>query len=96
MPLRMPTKKKSLALQLQCSSTTRDMFDAVLQNLKGQINRKYEDYLDIAKGMGHLESGSGDIQQQLDVKRIERIDEELMRLENDQLKAEIGAAQTKT
>jgi hypothetical protein len=56
--------------------------------LNAQIKRKYEDYLDIAKGMNHAESGSGDIQQQLDVKRLERIDEELMRLEGDQVKAE--------
>jgi hypothetical protein len=74
-------KEKSLQL------TRRDMLELSLRNLNTDIKRKYEDYLDIAKGMGKSQ-GSKDIQQQLDIKRMDRIDEELAQLEREQLKIE--------
>jgi succinoglycan biosynthesis transport protein ExoP len=67
----------------------RDMLERSLQNLNGEIKRKYEDYLDIAKGLGQVEGSTG-IQQQLDTKRLDRIDEELAQLERELLKIEIG------
>jgi hypothetical protein len=86
-------KKEVLGSETARQLSQRDMLERSLQNLNSEIKRKYEDYLDIAKGMNHPESGSGDIQQQLDVKRLERIDEELMRLEGDQVKAENSGAE---
>jgi len=91
-PLRRPTKRKFSAPKLRDNFHSATCWRRSLQNLNSEIKRKYEDYLDIAKGMNHPESGSGDIQQRLDVKRLERINEELMRLEGDQVKAEISGA----
>ena len=69
--------------------TMRDMLERSLQNLNAEIKRKYEDYLDIAKGMGQAD-GENDFQRQLDLKRMDRIDEELAQLEREQLRIEIG------
>ncbi len=68
----------------------RDLLEKSLLNLNAEIKRKYEDYLDIAKGMGKVE-GSNDFEQQLGIKRLERIDEELAQLERDQLKSDTGS-----
>jgi hypothetical protein len=86
-------KKEVLGAETSRQLSQRDMLERSLQNLNAQIKRKYEDYLDIAKGMNRPESGSGDILQQLDVKRLQAMDEELMRLEGDQVKAEISGAE---
>jgi succinoglycan biosynthesis transport protein ExoP len=69
--------------------TIRDMLEHSLQNLNAEIKRKYEDYLDIAKGMGKPTDGN-EFQRQLDLKRMDRIDEELAQLEREQLKIENG------
>jgi hypothetical protein len=66
-----------------------DMLERSLQNLQGEIKRKSEDYLDIAKGMGRATDGD-DFHRQLDLKRMVRMDEELAQLERDKLKMEIG------
>ena len=66
------------------------MLERSLQNLHGEIKRKSEDYLDIAKGMGHPEAGN-DIQSQLDIKRLDRVDEELAQLEREQLRIDSGS-----
>jgi hypothetical protein len=68
----------------------RDMLERSLQNLHSEIKRKSEDYLDIAKGMGRPESGN-DIQSQLDIKRLDRVDEELAQLEREQLRIDSGS-----
>ncbi len=76
-------KKQSLRL------TTRDMLERSLQNLNAELRRKYEDYHDIAKGMGKP-TDENDFHRQLDLKRMDRIDEELAQLERDKLKTEVG------
>lgn len=68
----------------------RDMLERSLQNLQTEIKRKSEDYLDIAKGMGRPE-GDGDFPTQLDMKRLDRIDEELAQLEREQLRIDSGS-----
>jgi hypothetical protein len=67
-----------------------DMLERSLQNLQAEIKRKSEDYLDIAKGMGRPE-GNHDFQIQLDIKRMDRIDEELAQLEREQLRIDSGS-----
>lgn len=67
-----------------------DMVERSLQNLQAEIKRKSEDYLDIAKGMGRPE-GNNDFQSQLDIKRMDRIDEELAQLERQQLRIDSGS-----
>jgi hypothetical protein len=67
-----------------------DMLERSLQNLQVEIKRKSEDYLDIAKGMGRPE-GNHDFQIQLDIKRMDRIDEELAQLEREQLRVDSGS-----
>jgi succinoglycan biosynthesis transport protein ExoP len=68
----------------------RDMMERTLQNLNGDIKRKLEDYLDIAKGMDKP-TGEKDFRTQLDLKRMDRIDEELAQLDRDKLKMEISS-----
>jgi len=82
-------KREVLAKELARKMNIRDMVERSLQNLNSEIKRKYEDFLDIAKGMGKP-NGENDFQRQLDLKRMDRIDEELAQLERDKLKVEIG------
>jgi polysaccharide biosynthesis transport protein len=82
-------KKEVLGKEQSLRLNVRDMLERSLQNLNSEIKRKYEDYLDIAKGMGKP-TDENDFHRQLDLKRMERIDEELAQLERDKLKMEIG------
>jgi succinoglycan biosynthesis transport protein ExoP len=66
-----------------------DMLERSLQTLNAEIKRKFEDYVDIAKGMGRAD-GDIDPQMQIDMKRMERIDEELAQLEREQLRISTG------
>jgi Tfp pilus assembly protein PilO len=54
-----------------------------VQNLSAESKRKWEDYLDIAQGMENLDDGGQKALQQFDLKRLDRIDEQLMRLEGE-------------
>jgi succinoglycan biosynthesis transport protein ExoP len=69
----------------------RDMLEHSLRDLNSELKRKYEDYLDIAKGMGVALSDSDktDVQQQINLKRLDRIDEEVAHLEREQLRSDI-------
>lgn len=82
--------KEVLGAEKSRHLSQRDLLEKSLLNLNAEIKRKYEDYLDIAKGMGKVE-GSNDFEQQLGIKRLERIDEELAQLERDQLKSDTGS-----
>ena len=82
-------KNEVLGAEKSRHLSQRDMLERSRQNLNGEIKRKYEDYLDIAKGMGKPD-GEDDFQRQLDLKRMERIDDELAQLERDKLKMEIS------
>jgi hypothetical protein len=66
-----------------------DMLERSLQNLNAEIKRKFEDYIDIAKGMGRAD-GDIDPEMQIDLKRMERMDEELAQLERGQLRIATG------
>jgi beta-lactamase regulating signal transducer with metallopeptidase domain len=68
--------------------TTRDLVAQMQKKLKDELTRKMEDYHDIAREAGGVDSGPGQVAQQLDIRRLERIEEELLRLENDQLELE--------
>ncbi|MEX2310383.1 MAG: hypothetical protein WD738_22640 [Pirellulales bacterium] len=67
---------------------SRDLFARSLENLKKQTDRNYREYLDIAREAGRAESGSGQVLQEIDMKRLDRVETELLRLENEQLQAE--------
>ena len=82
-------KKEVLGNEQSLRLNIRDMLERSLQNLNAEIKRKYEDYLDIAKGMGKPTDGN-DFHRQLDLKRMDRMDEELAQLERDKLKMDIG------
>jgi hypothetical protein len=69
---------------------TRDLLARSLESLKKEMDRKWRDYLDIAREADHLESGSGKVLQELDLKRLDRIETELMRLEYEQIQIETG------
>ena len=85
MPSLRAYKKEVLGNERARKLNQHDMLERSLENLNAEIKRKSEDYLDIAKGMGKTEGGN-DIQQQLDMKRMDRIDEELAQLEREQLR----------
>jgi len=61
-----------------------------LESLKKEIERNFEEYLDIAREAGHVESGSGQVMQELDMKRLDRVETELMRLESELVQVEAG------
>jgi len=82
-------KREVLGKETARRLTVRDMLEHSLQNLNGEIKRKYEDYVDIAKGMGRSDSDS-DPEMQIYMKRMDRIDEELAQLERDQLRVASG------
>jgi hypothetical protein len=60
----------------------RDLLARNLEQLNSNIHRKMDDYLDISREAGRLDDGSGQVLQQLDMKRFDRVDDELMRLES--------------
>jgi beta-lactamase regulating signal transducer with metallopeptidase domain len=60
-----------------------DLLARSLKELQNEIRQKTEDYQDISREAGLAESGAGQVAQQLDIRRLERIEDELMRLEND-------------
>jgi hypothetical protein len=61
---------------------TRDLLSRNLDNLNSEIKRKLNEYLDIARELGHLDANNGLAIQSLDQKRLERTEDEIMRLEN--------------
>jgi hypothetical protein len=75
----------------QRSLATRDLLARSLQNLNKEIERKFTEFLDIAEEAGRIESGGGQIMQQIDLKRLDRIDAEIMRLESEQIRSETTA-----
>jgi hypothetical protein len=82
-------KKEVLGNETQRKLTIHDILERSLQNLNAEIKRKYEDYLDIAKGIGKAD-GSNDIRQQLNMKRMDRIDDEITQLEREVIKIQTG------
>ncbi len=60
-----------------------DLLAANYRKLRDEIRGKMEDYRELSRSAGLAESGAGQVAQQLDIRRLERIEEELMRLEND-------------
>jgi hypothetical protein len=81
--------------QRQRRLATRDMLARSLDNLQNEIHRKSEEFMDIAREAGRSEGQRGDVMQQLVVNRIDRIEAELMRLENAQLTAKLEAEESK-
>jgi hypothetical protein len=61
--------------------SSRDLLARSLDNLNNEIKRKMEDYLDIARESGSSESGGGRMLQELDMKRLDRVEDEIARLE---------------
>ncbi len=77
--------------------TDRDLLARSLENLNLEIARKLEKYSDIAREADALESGRGRMLQELDLKRLDRVETELMRLENEQLQtASAGGSESNT
>jgi hypothetical protein len=81
-------KKEVLGRDRERQLAQRDMLERSLQNLNTQIKRNYEDYLDIAKALDRPNGENGGIKQQLDLTRLNRVEEELAQLEREQLKLE--------
>jgi hypothetical protein len=72
-------RNEVIAQDRQQRLVTRDMLERNLRNLNEEIRRKLDEYLDIAR-----ETGRGDATHDLDqkLKRLDRIEDELMRFEN--------------
>src|SRR4029078_7192492 len=67
-----------------------------IQNLSAERQRKWEDYVDISRGTGNLADGGERDLQQFDLKRLDRIDEQLMRLEVELWELQTKKATTET
>jgi hypothetical protein len=81
-------KKEVVSEMRQRRLTSRDLLARNLENLNGEIQKKFEIYLDIARESDRVESGSGQVMQDLDMKRLDRIEAELLRLENEVVEAQ--------
>jgi hypothetical protein len=81
-------KKEVLGQERQRKLTIRDMVAKSLEILNNEYKRKAEDYLDIAKALNKSAGSGGDPLNQINTKRLDRIDGELLRLEGEQLKNE--------
>jgi hypothetical protein len=68
----------------------RDLLARSLENLNKEISDKWEVYLDIARESGRGDGDSGDSFGALLMKRLDRVESELMRLEDEQLRLESG------
>jgi beta-lactamase regulating signal transducer with metallopeptidase domain len=68
--------------------TTRDLLAQTLKKLNEELTEKMQLYHDMAKDMGKLESGGGRVAQEIGLRRLDRIEAELMRLENGLLELE--------
>jgi hypothetical protein len=73
----------------------KDMLERSLQNLNTEIKRKYEDYLELEKALGKSD-GPMSIEQQISMKRLDRIDAEMDELERAQLKLGSDAESTES
>jgi hypothetical protein len=60
---------------------TRDLLARNLESLNSEIRRKTEEFVQIAREAGNAADGPGQILQQLSMKRLDRVETELMRLE---------------
>ena len=68
--------------------TTRDLLAQTVKKLNEELTDKMQTYHNMAKEMGKLDSGAGRVAQEIDLKRLDRVETELMRLENGLLKLE--------
>lgn len=68
----------------------RDLLARSLENLNNEIKRKMDDYLAIARESGSTEGGSGRLLQELDMKRLDRAEEEIARLESQLISSSEG------
>jgi hypothetical protein len=74
-------KDEVIGAERQRRLATRDLLARNIEDLNAAIKRSLNEYMDIARESGRIETGSGQVLQQLDTKRLDRVDEELMRLE---------------
>jgi polysaccharide biosynthesis transport protein len=72
----------------------RDLLARNLENVNKELKRKLEEYLDIAKETGKFVGANGELLQQIAAKQLDRIEEEIIRLESS-LAVEIGDDETK-
>jgi hypothetical protein len=76
-------KDEVISDERQRRLSTRDLLARNLQNLNEEIKRSLDEYNDIARESGKTESGSAKISQQLGIKSLDRIEDELIRLESE-------------
>jgi hypothetical protein len=74
----------------QRQANTRDLLERSYKKLKDEIRQRMEDYQAITREAGLADSAAGQVAQQLDIRRLERVEEELMRLENNLLELQTG------
>jgi beta-lactamase regulating signal transducer with metallopeptidase domain len=77
-----------LYAQSQAILRKRDLLAAQLNKLENELTNKTNLYYGLEEETGAADTGSGRVAQELDMKRLDRIEDELMRLENAQLELE--------
>jgi hypothetical protein len=68
---------------------TMDVLQSSLSKLNREIRTKLENYRSLARELGVNEGPHREFGQQLGLRRVERIEDEIMRLENDRLTASL-------
>jgi hypothetical protein len=74
--------------EVQTRLSTRDLLAESVRKLNNELKDKMEMYHELAREQGMIDSGPGHVAQELDLKRLDRIETELMRLENARLELE--------
>jgi beta-lactamase regulating signal transducer with metallopeptidase domain len=74
----------------QRRSLMRDALARSFENVNKELSRKMQDYYDIAKEVGSAEAGGGQLMQQIALRRLDRVETELMRLEDELEKLRSG------
>ncbi len=70
------------------NTTSRDMLARSLASLKDEIAKKTEEYAEILQEIGMPNDANNATLRQLNLSRLERVESQLMRLENEQLQLE--------
>jgi hypothetical protein len=76
---------------------TRDVLAKSFARLNQELEKKTQRYYDLATELGSAEAGDAQIEQQIQMKRLDRVENELMRLEGEvwQLRADAKAGDEK-
>jgi hypothetical protein len=81
-------KEEAVYAERQRELTKRDLLAELLKKLNEEFTEKTQTYYDMARELGTSATGSGQVAQELDMRRLDRVENEIMRLEGALLELE--------